>query len=219
MISRIDLAILSCERKRPMNCPQCSSPLPDGNQFCSKCGAALTPEAKLTGGRPAPNPDEPERELWKGRMATLALAHLWILWFFWSMGLWSIYFFVFDTAPEFLGMITWILVVLPLPYISFRLLYGKFAVGFRLTTHRFFKNVGIFSRSLNELELIRVDDVSVYQNLIHRIFDIGTVTIISTDSTDSRLEIYGVEKPIELKEMIRENVRKRRGRSLYMETL
>jgi membrane protein YdbS with pleckstrin-like domain len=67
--------------------------------------------------------------------------------------------------------------------------------------------------------LIRVDDVSVYQNLIHRIFDIGTVTIISTDSTDSRLEIYGVEKPVELKEMIRENVQKRRGRSLYMETL
>ena len=131
----------------------------------------------------------------------------------------AFYFFVLGTKPDFLGMIVWVLVVLPLPYIAYRLLYGKLAVGFRLTTHRFFKNVGIFSRSLNELELIRVDDVSVYQNLIHRIFDIGTVTIISTDSTDSRLEIYGVEKPIELKEMIRENVRKRRSRSLYMETL
>ena len=77
----------------------------------------------------------------------------------------------------------------------------------------------IFSRTINELELIRVDDVSVYQNLFHRIFDIGTITIISTDATDSRLEIYGVEKPVELKETIREYVRKRRERSLYMEAL
>ncbi len=202
-----------------MMCPQCGNPTEEQSQFCNKCGTALTPQAKLTGARSAPKPDEPEKELWRGRMATLALAHLWILWFLWAIGLWCLYFFVIGTKKPVFGSITWVLVVLPLPYIAFRLLYGKFAVGFRLTTHRFFKNVGIFSRSLNELELIRVDDVSVYQNLIHRIFDIGTVTIISTDATDSRLEIYGVEKPIELKETIREYVRKRRERSLYLETL
>lgn len=203
-----------------MVCSQCGNPLADDDsQFCSKCGTALTAQAKLAGSRAAPKPDEPEKELWRGRMAILAQAHLWLFWFLWSIALWSLWIFVLPEEPAFLGTVTWVLVLLPLPYIAVRLLYGKYAIGFRLTTHRFFKNVGIFSRTINELELIRVDDVSVYQNLFHRIFDIGTITIISTDATDSRLEIYGVEKPVELKETIREYVRKRRERSLYMEAL
>jgi uncharacterized membrane protein YdbT with pleckstrin-like domain len=96
---------------------------------------------------------------------------------------------------------------------------NKISIRYRLTSYRFFKEAGIISRKISELELIRVDDVSVSQNIIQRIFNVGVVTVISTDATDPRLEIAGIANPIEVKELIRTNVRKRRSKALHMESL
>ena len=57
------------------------------------------------------------------------------------------------------------------------------------------------------------------QNLIQRIFNVGRVTVISTDSTDPRTELVGIDNPIEVKEMIRNQVRKWRDKALHMESL
>lgn len=211
-----------------MNCPRCSAPQPEGSAFCNKCGASLTakaPAAAPSGSSPLqPSgvrpPDEPESEIWEGRMSGKALAHLWILWVLWAGFFTYIYFgieFVREHAWASYAVLA--LAVLPLPYILWKLAYGKLAIKYRLTTHRFFRSVGILSRRISELELIRVDDVSVEQNIIQRLFDVGVITIISTDATDPRLPIYGVDSPISLKEKIREHVRKRRERSLHVESL
>lgn len=211
-----------------MNCPRCSASQPEGSAFCNKCGASLSakpPADAPAGGSPLqPSgvrpPDEPEHEIWEGRMSGKALAHLWILWVIWAGFLSYVYFGLeFVNTRPVLGYLVLGLAVLPLPYILWKLAYGKLAIKYRLTTHRFFRSVGILSRRISELELIRVDDVSVEQNIIQRLFDVGVITIISTDATDPRLAVYGIDGPIALKEKIREHVRKRRERSLHVESL
>lgn len=128
-------------------------------------------------------------------------------------------------SPEMRGspiarLVCGVAVGLPLAGLLGGGLWRKASVRYRLTTHRLFREVGVLFRQLNEIELIRVDDVSVRQNLLERIFNVGTITVIApTDQTEPRLELEGVENPIEVKEEIRRWVRKRRERSLHLESL
>ncbi len=213
-----------------MNCSRCNTELPDGSAFCNKCGSPLGGKAPAPAPSPLPPallvrpPDEPEQELWKGGLSWMAYAHYWLAWLAGTGVLLGLYFgWVRGVGGIFGTILSWtvfILVALPFTYILAKHLYQKLAVRYRLTTHRLFRQIGILSRRINELELIRVDDVSIDQNVIHRLFDVGTITIIApTDNTDPRLEIYGVDAPLPLKEKIREHVKKRRDRIVNMQSL
>ena len=203
-----------------MFCPSCKADIPDASQFCNKCGAPLAP-APPPAAPPAPPVAEPEQEIWRGRYSAKSQAHLWILWLFWMVTLGFLYL---RFRPE--GGYTWAryaflgAAALPALGILWTWLVERLSTRYRLTTHRLFKETGIFSRHMNEIELIRVDDVSVRQNLIQRIFNVGRITVIApTDQTEPHLELIGIENPIEIKEQIRTYVRKRRERSLHVESL
>ena len=204
------------------SCPKCQTALPPGSAFCHKCGQAVTPAAALA--LPAgPPPAEAEQELWRGRFSAKAQAHLWLLWTLEVAGLFYLWFAQIPKEKHgdlFLRYMFAALGLLPAAWIAWQLLVAKVATRYRLTSHRLFKESGILARSLNEIELLRVDDVSVRQNILQRIFNVGVVTVIApTDATEPRLELLGIENPIEIKEMIRSQVRKRRDRSLHVENL
>ena len=216
-------------------CTKCSAELPDGSKFCNGCGAPQGPASPGAPAAPPPEPlappaapvanlpphDEPEQQLWKGSISPKSYAHWWILWAAWVVLL--VYAFFASVSaekrPEWLKWIFLGIMALPALALSWNILINRLSVRYRLTTHRFFKETGILSRKIAELELIRVDDIQAQQNLLQRIFNVGTVLIISTDATDPRLEIKGIEHPIEVKEQIRTHVRKRRGKSLHVESL
>jgi uncharacterized membrane protein YdbT with pleckstrin-like domain len=110
--------------------------------------------------------------------------------------------------------------VIPVLLILWTWMIEKLSTRYRLTNYRLFKETGILSRVHNEIELVRVDDVSVRQNLLQRIFNVGVITVIAPhDQTEPRLELNGIESPIEVKELIRNNVRRRRQGSLNVENL
>jgi membrane protein YdbS with pleckstrin-like domain len=203
-----------------MNCSKCATALPEGSAFCNKCGAALNPLAAPPAAAPS---QEPEQELWKGRFSSKAFGHLWLLWFA-ELGILA-YLWLGVVPPGVKSSplslpILGALAGLPLLAILWSTFLQKISVRYRLTTHRLFKECGILSRQMNEIELIRVDDVSVRQNLVQRIFNVGVITVIApTDQTEPRLELVGIENPIEVKEQIRGQVRKRRDKSIHMETL
>jgi len=204
-----------------MACPKCNAELPEESAFCNKCGASLQPAAALTA--PAGDPrTEPEQELWKGRFSGKAQGHWWVLWFL----LLPILIFGWFKLPEDIRKgpyAKWAFVaaaVIPLLCILWSFVIEKLSTRYRLTTHRLFKDTGILSRHHNEVELIRVDDIAVRQNIIQRIFNVGVVTVISPhDQTEPRLELVGIENPIEVKEMIRTHVRRRRQGSLNVENI
>ena len=204
-----------------MSCPKCNAELPQGSAFCNKCGASLQAGPVLAPGA-HPAATEPEQELWKGRFSAKAQGHWWVLWFLEIPVLILIWFKLSEQMRQ--GPVAkWVFVaaaVVPVLVIFWTWMVEKLATRYRLTTHRLFKETGIFSRHLNEIELVRVDDVAVRQNIVQRIFNVGVVTVIAPhDQTEPLLELVGIENPIEVKEMIRTHVRRRRQGSLNVENL
>ncbi len=159
---------------------------------------------------------EKESEIWAGRIcwkhysANLLLAVLWSIvaivlawkfnppWFHWTI----------------LGatLCAWF-------YIFVKMLYGILSHRYRLTTERLFSEQGLLSRTIDQTELIRVDDVRIFQTLLDRILKIGTVEILSTDQTNRTMKLVGIESPQSLADHIRENVQRLRNRSLYVKQL
>ncbi len=200
-----------------MECPKCKAAVPDGSAFCNRCGAPTGAPAAA----PAPAPPEPEKEVWRGRFSGKAHAHRVFLLALWAAAL--IYLYV-KLRPH--GSWEWIkygfaaAALLPFLWILGSWFIARFTVRYRLTTHRLFREKGFIFRTINEVELIRVDDVSVSQNMIQRIFNVGNVTVIApTDPTEPRLDLVGIENPIEVKEQIRNFARLRREKTLHVESL
>ena len=203
------------------SCPKCQATLPPGSAFCSKCGTSVA--AFRQPPPAAPTAPEAEQELWRGRFSAKAQAHWWFLWSLEVVGLFYLWFA--HVTPEVRGQAVARYVfaaaaLLPAAWILWNLLVSKLTVRYRVTTHRLFKDSGLLSRHLEEVELLRVDDVSVRQNILQRIFNTGVVIVIApSDATEPRIELQGIENPIEVKELIRNQVRKRRERSLHVESL
>ncbi len=208
-----------------MSCPKCNAALPDGSAFCNKCGASLT----AGNPPPAPHPlqphvvpQEPEQELWKGRYSGKAQGHWWFLWFVAMPGLVYLWFRI-PLEVQKKPYTLWVFVVaavVPVVCILWSWLIRKLTMKYRLTNYRLFREIGFLSRHINEVELVRVDDVSVRQNILQRIFNVGVITVIAPhDQTEPHMEMIGIENPIEVKEMIRTNVRRRRQGSLNVENL
>lgn len=208
-----------------MSCNKCGTPVPEGSAFCNRCGASiatvLAPAAAPLQAPHAPH-QEPEAELWRGRFSGKAQGHWWFLWFLFMPVLVYLWFRVpaeYKQKPYALYAFA-AAAVLPVLLILWTYVIEKLSTRYRLTNYRLFKETGILSRDHNEVELVRVDDVSVRQNILQRIFNVGVVTVISPhDQTEPRLELFGIENPIEVKEMIRTHVRKRRQGSLNVENI
>jgi membrane protein YdbS with pleckstrin-like domain len=94
-----------------------------------------------------------------------------------------------------------------------------FGTRYRLTSQRLFIDHGILSRTTDQVELIRVDDVRIRQRLLDRMFGIGSVDVLSTDVSDAKTAIVGIADPDRVAEHIRSHMRKLRQKSLYIENL
>ena len=201
------------------SCPKCQAALQAGSAFCSKCGTSVAAFRQPS----APAAPEAEQELWRGRFSAKAQAHWWFLWSVEVVGLFYLWFAHVDPEVRRNPAARYVFAaaaLLPAIWIAWNLLVAKLTVRYRVTTHRLFKDSGLFSRHLDEVELLRVDDVSVRQNILQRIFNTGLVVVIApSDATEPRIELQGIENPIEVKELIRNQVRKRRERSLHVESL
>jgi uncharacterized membrane protein YdbT with pleckstrin-like domain len=100
------------------------------------------------------------------------------------------------------------------------LLYRRLTVHYRLTNYRFFHDVGLLSRTGNRIEVIDIDDVTVRQGLIERMFGVGTIHIASSDRTDPSLTLPGIEDVRAVADLIdgtRRAERHRRG--LHIESI
>ncbi|MBI2933428.1 MAG: PH domain-containing protein [Planctomycetes bacterium] len=201
-----------------MECAKCRVTLPQGSAFCNACGA---PQGAPPAAPPPPAPERPEEILWTGRFSPKATGHWWVLWFLWLSAVIYLRFFAISPGEhvKIANIAALSLVGLPALALLWHIAIQRLSIRYRLTTHRLFKETGLISRHMNEVELIRVDDVSVRQNVVQRLFNVGVVTIISTDATDPRLDLEGIDNPIEIKEKIRTHVRERRARTLHMESL
>jgi uncharacterized membrane protein YdbT with pleckstrin-like domain len=100
------------------------------------------------------------------------------------------------------------------------LLYRRLSVRYRLTTYRFFHETGLLSRTRDRVEVIDINDVTLQQGLIERMFNVGTIHIQSSDVTNPDLYLQGIEDVGRVTDLI-DNTRRaeRQRRGLFMENI
>lgn len=67
---------------------------------------------------------------------------------------------------------------------------------------------GVFSRHTDYIELYRVVDYNESQTLLQKLWRVKTVSIISTDKSDSTMQMYGVKVSLDIVRLIRNRVEK-----------
>ena len=203
-----------------MSCRQCSAELPPGSVFCNRCGASQLDEPAEPFPRGSTGPNAPEEQLWTGRYSLKAAAHLWILSLLWAAAVAGAYWrFGHGLRTHLADEIVLAVVLLPGVVALGRTLLRRLTLRYRLTNHRLFTERGLLSREHDEIELIRVDDVSVRQNVLQRLFGVGTIKVLSTDASSPVLVMEGIASPLEVKEQLRLQVRARRARTTFLESL
>jgi membrane protein YdbS with pleckstrin-like domain len=99
-----------------------------------------------------------------------------------------------------LALIVLGIVFLILPYALVK------TIRYRISNYRIDYEHGLLSKSIDTLELWHVDDIHFRQSPIDRIFRVGTITVISNDSTTPRLPLHGLPRPRELFDQLKQRV-------------
>lgn len=102
-----------------------------------------------------------------------------------------------DAIVHPLGLIN--LVLLPIIWLA------RLSDRYTLTNQRLIINKGLLSRSVDEIELFRVKDVTLTQTLFQRFVGYGTITVSSTDASGT-FEITHLPKAYARREELRRQV-------------
>jgi membrane protein YdbS with pleckstrin-like domain len=180
-------------------CPKCGVEVIECSGFCHKCGAPLGGEAATAPGVERYQEaiaskrgvaDAPEQDIWQGTYSPKAMLGP-------LVGTAAISIVAIVVGVFVPGPITWFavagLIVLAWAALGLCVLYRRMSVHYRLTNHRFFHERGILSRTVDRIELIDVDDITVVQGFFERMFGVGTLKITSSERTSPVLAIPGID--------------------------
>jgi membrane protein YdbS with pleckstrin-like domain len=76
---------------------------------------------------------------------------------------------------------------------------------YKVTNQRLQVESGVFSKGLEELDMRTVEDLTFRQGLLERILGVGQIVVISSDRSAGHLRLLGIERPREVRELIRES--------------
>jgi len=168
-------------------------------------------------------PAAKEQEIWAGRTSWKHFAPRLLLWLFGNIAAATAIVWIAGRTEGFESKyLFWTIVALVV--VSGLAVPGRVALRilgkrYRLTSQRLFITRGIVSQTIDQTELVRVDDVRIRKTLVDRLFGLGTVSIVSTDASDNEESLEGVADAEAVAEAIRSHVRAMRGKSLYVESL
>lgn len=92
--------------------------------------------------------------------------------------------------------------------------YRRLGNYYRLTPQTFFHECGLLVKLTSPIEIIRIDDISLNQSILERMLGVGTIRILSNDTTDPLLALKGiadVRKAFETIDQARRAERRRRA--------
>ncbi|MGE0760279.1 MAG: PH domain-containing protein [Pirellulaceae bacterium] len=202
-----------------MKCAACNAEMPADATFCPKCGWKLgsAPSTGPTSGHPLQRSgsDEAEEQLWAGGYSGKAMVGSWILGVIVSGGLIALAVLVPPSVLVAIGLLVLLWVLLLGTF-----LYRKFNIRYELTTQRFIHMTGVLSRRTDRLEVIDIDDVTVQQGMVERMFGVGTIKVVSSDRTHPQLVLIGIDDVKRVADTIDDaRRRERRKRGLHIESI
>jgi membrane protein YdbS with pleckstrin-like domain len=213
-----------------MKCNACGRDVPAESVFCPQCGAQLDggddalaansgpPNAqRLKPGNARGSGQQPaEADLWSGTYSAKAMAGP-------AVGLGILTILVVAGGLFFppLGLPIAVVVALVMwGWLGLALLYRRLTVHYRLTTFRLFHEAGLLSRKRDRIEVIDINDVTLRQGIVERMFNTGTIHIESSDTSDPEFDMPGIDDVRNVADLI-DNTRRaeRQRRGLFMENI
>ena len=211
-----------------MQCTQCHTEAPADSLFCPQCGARFDGDAdslpaerpigaeRLAAGSHVHGGTAAEEDLWSGTYSPKAMVGLFI-----AAGVLTILGAVLAALAGPIGWLAWAIGA-AIVWIGLALLclYRRMTVHYRLSTYRFFHDNGLLNRVGNRIEVIDIDDVTLEQGFIERLFGVGTIRIASSDRTHPELALPGIDDARRVADLIdgtRRAERNRRG--LHIESI
>ena len=87
-------------------------------------------------------------------------------------------------------------------YLGLPLSFTRYA----MSEDRLFTSVGFLNIKDDEILLYRVRDIDTKRTLGQRLFGVGTVTVVSSDKTMPNMVLKNIRNPVEVKELIHQQV-------------
>jgi hypothetical protein len=72
-----------------------------------------------------------------------------------------------------------------------------------VSNQRILVESGVFSKSLAEIDVRTIDDITFHQTFVERLLGIGQIAILSSDPSNARVRLVGVPDPRQVRELIR----------------
>ena len=84
---------------------------------------------------------------------------------------------------------------------------------YEVTNQRIKIKTGILNQEIDECELYRVRDYKVVKPFFQRIFGLGKIELVTSDRSNSNINLNGIKDPENLYNLIRDNVEKIRRKT------
>ena len=84
---------------------------------------------------------------------------------------------------------------------------------YEVTDQRIKLKTGILNQEIDECELYRVRDYKVVKPFFQRIFGLGRIELVTSDRSNSNINLNGIKDPESLYNLIRDNVEKIRRKT------
>lgn len=165
-------------------CPDCGTQNDENARFCKSCGRTLTDVAAATETAAPPPPP-------KGQMIAddgLPIGE------------------DLDGEPGGERVLWTGRPRIPLSWIA------ALTTRYKLTNERLIVTNGFISKHIEEIELYRVNDVSMKMSVMERIFGLGDVRLETTDASTPDPQIKDVQNPERVKDLVRQASRAERQR-------
>jgi len=191
-----------------ISCPDCNRDVSPLAPACPHCG-----RPSPGGMAPAPAAQVPRSEetLWQGTPSpTLLIGHIAGIALV-VVGIPLIAHFFASTMPDERraeGMIRFGWVAAGILFlIQFAALLVAWirlrSTKYNVTNQRVLVEQGVFSKTVDEIDLRYVEDSTFHQSLVERILGIGSVTLISSDKNTPRYVLRSIKDPRHVRELIR----------------
>jgi uncharacterized membrane protein YdbT with pleckstrin-like domain len=97
--------------------------------------------------------------------------------------------------------------------------------SYRLTNQRLLVESGVFSRTIDEIDLRTVDDITFHQRFFERVLGLGQIGIVSSEPDTSgqaprragvRAKLLGIANPRDVREQVRNAAYAATGKQVFM---
>ena len=207
-------------------CPECKAMVSRAAAACPQCGfpfgGATVPGNVFAGGRSGAPANE--EVLWEGNPSLKAMAVQIATTALFAIALPVAVFLAyapirqllmhqsFDTASLVVehedGARTVIVLVVAAVVVARLVRLGWRALALRshrygVSNQRVMVESGVFSKSLAEIDVRTIDDITFHQTFVERLLGIGQIAIASSDQSNPRVRLVGVPDPRQVRELIR----------------